>query len=186
MQVINGNLQGALEAYEEVLKTNIELAELDPKHTEWQRDLSVSHNKVGDMHKANGDGLKALKAYEESLAIRKALAELDPKHTQWQRDLSVSHNKVGDMHKANGDGLKALKAYEDGLAIAKTLAELNPEMVQWQTDLVVIYYNLSTVQPEKSKTLLTDALAILNRLHSENRLDHRTQQWIPFLEDAIK
>ncbi len=40
------------------------LAALDPNHTEWQRDLSVSHNKVGDMHKANGDNVAALAAYE--------------------------------------------------------------------------------------------------------------------------
>ncbi|PWQ92629.1 hypothetical protein [Leucothrix pacifica] len=129
----------ALDRYQQSMKLTQKLVETEPENTEWQRDLSVSHNKVGDMHKANGDGVSALKAYEDGLAIAKALAELDPKHTQWQRDLSVSHNKVGDMHKANGDGVSALKAYEDGLAIAKTLAELDPKHTEWQRDLSVSF-----------------------------------------------
>ena len=156
------------------------------RNTEWQRDLSVSYDRVGDMHKANGDGVSALKAYEDGLAIAKKLAELDPKHTEWQRDLSVSHNKVGDMHKANGDGVSALKAYEESLAIRKKLAELNPEIVEWQTDLVVSYYKLSTIQVDKTQELLGEALAILKRLHAENRLDHEIQGWIPFFENALK
>jgi len=32
------------------------LAARDPANTEWQRDLSVSHNKIGDVLLAQGDG----------------------------------------------------------------------------------------------------------------------------------
>ncbi|MDZ7822758.1 MAG: hypothetical protein U5K75_01050 [Ahrensia sp.] len=34
---------------------------------EWQRDLSVSYNKIGDIKAAQGDGPAALAAYEDGL-----------------------------------------------------------------------------------------------------------------------
>ncbi|MEN8303746.1 MAG: tetratricopeptide repeat protein, partial [Campylobacterota bacterium] len=139
-----------------------------PNHTEWQRDLSVSYDRVGDMHKATGDNEAALKAYQDGLAIARKLAALDPNHTEWQRDLSVSHNKVGDMHKATGDNEAALKAYQESLTIRRKLAALDPKIVEWQTDLVVSYYKLAQIQEQKRTLLYRDALNILKRLYSEN------------------
>ena len=165
---------------------NIVLVDFDPTHTEWQRDLSVSYDRVGDMHLQVGDNVAALTAYEESLTIRKKLADLDPTHTEWQRDLSVSHNKVGDMHQANGDVVSALRAYEESLTIKKKLASLDPNVVEWQTGLVVSYYKLAQVQPDKAKQLLTDALTILKNLHAENKLDHEKQGWLSALESMIE
>ena len=87
----------------------------DPANTEWQRDLSVSHDRIGDVLVAQGDGPGALAAYRKGLAIREALAARDPANTEWQRDLSVSHNKIGDVLVAQGDGPGALAAYRKGL-----------------------------------------------------------------------
>ena len=56
----------------------------------WQRDLSVSFEKVGDVQVAQGDLAGALKSYRDSLAIMKRLAKSDPGNAGWQRDLSVS------------------------------------------------------------------------------------------------
>jgi tetratricopeptide (TPR) repeat protein len=90
-----GNLKEATGAY-----TNArELAErrllADPANTEWQRDLSVSHNKIGDVLVAQGDGPAALTAYRNSLAIAEGLAARDPANTQWQADVAVSCSKLG-------------------------------------------------------------------------------------------
>ena len=63
------------------------LAARDPANTEWQRDRSVSHNKIGDVLLAQGDGPGALADYRKGLAIAEALAARDPANTQWQRDL---------------------------------------------------------------------------------------------------
>ena len=159
---------------------------MEPDNLNLQRDLSVSHNKVGDMHLKSGDNAAALKAYQEGLAIAKRLAELGPKHTEWQRDLFVSHTKVGDMHVKSDNNAAALKAYQDDLTIAKKLAELDPAVVQWQTDLVVSYIKLSQIQIERQRELWMDALAILYRLQRENRLDHEKQQWIGTLEGMLQ
>src|SRR2546421_571272 len=61
-----------------------------PRNTEWQRDLSVSHNGIGDVLVAQGDRAGALAAYRAGLEIRETLARRDPGNTEWQRDLSVS------------------------------------------------------------------------------------------------
>ena len=95
------------------------LAKSDPGNAGWQRDLSVSYDKVGDVQVAQGDLAGALKSYRDSLAITERLAKSDPGNAGWQRDLSVSYNKVGDVQMAQGDLAGALKSYRDGLAIAR-------------------------------------------------------------------
>ncbi|WP_300336185.1 TIR domain-containing protein, partial [Accumulibacter sp.] len=89
----------------------------DPANTQWQRDLSVSHERIGDVLAAQGDGPATLAAYRQGLAIAEALTRRDPANAEWQRDLSVSHIKIGDVLVAQGDGPAALTAYRQGLAI---------------------------------------------------------------------
>jgi len=79
------------------------LAEQDPTNASWQRDLSVSHNKVGDVLRSQGDAAGALSAYRDSLAIAERLAEQDPTNASWQRDVSVSCYKIADLLERMGD-----------------------------------------------------------------------------------
>jgi hypothetical protein len=79
------------------------LAGRDAANTQWERDLSVSHNRIGDVLVAQGDLVAALTAFRKSLAIAEALAGRDAANTQWQRDLSISHNRIGDVRVAQGD-----------------------------------------------------------------------------------
>ena len=67
------------------------------RHAEWQRDLSISHNKIGDVKQAQGDGDGALDAFRASLAIRERLAVQDPRNAGWQRDLVLSVGRIGDV-----------------------------------------------------------------------------------------
>jgi hypothetical protein len=63
----------------------------------WQRDLSVSNNKIGDVLVAQGDGPGALAAYQAGLAIAEGLAKRDPANTGWQVDMAVSCAKLGSL-----------------------------------------------------------------------------------------
>ena len=67
-----GNLPEALKAYRDSLAILERLAKADPANAGWQRDLSVSYGKVGDVLKAQGNLPEALKAYRDSLAISSA------------------------------------------------------------------------------------------------------------------
>ncbi len=139
-------------------------------NTEWQRDLSVSHDKIGDVLRSQGDGEGALKAYRTGLAIRETLAQRDPANTEWQRDLSVSHNKIGDVLVSQGDGEGALKAYRTGLAIRETLAQRDPANTEWQRDLIVSGVKLAATDPSAAQSHLSRALAIARTLQSQGRL----------------
>ena len=85
------------------------LAAADPGNAGWQRDLSVSYDRVGDVLVAQGNLPEALKTFREGLAISERLAAADPGNAGWQRDLSVSNNKVGDVLVAQGNLPEALK-----------------------------------------------------------------------------
>jgi tetratricopeptide (TPR) repeat protein len=141
-----GDLGGALQSYQSIIPVIESLAKADPGNALWQRDLSVSYNKVGDMRKDQGDLPGALKSYSDSLAIREQLAKSDPGNMEWQRDLSVSYNNVGGVQKDHGDLPGALKSYSDSLAIAERLAKSDPGNAGWQRDLAVAWGMVGIVQ----------------------------------------
>ena len=91
-----------MKAYQDSLAIAEKLAAQDAGNAEWQRDLSVSFNKIGDVQRGAGDLEGALKAYQDSLAIREKLAAQDAGNAEWQRDLSVSFNRIGDVQGRGG------------------------------------------------------------------------------------
>ncbi|PDS80056.1 hypothetical protein CO667_05995 [Rhizobium sp. L43] len=111
-----------------------------------ERAIGVSHERIGDIRRAEGDAKGALQAYQDSLDIWKTLAERDPGNTEWQRDLSVSYNKIGDIRRAEGDAKGALQAYQAGLDIAKALAERDPGNAEWQRDLAFSYNGIGDIR----------------------------------------
>jgi predicted negative regulator of RcsB-dependent stress response len=139
------NLQAAAVAYAAAMRLTEQQLATDPSNTQWQRDLSVSHDRIGDVLVAQGDGPGALAAYRKGLAIREALAARDPANTQWQRDLAVSHNRIGEVLVAQGDGPGALAAYRKCLAIAEALTARDPANTQWQRDLAVSHNKIGEV-----------------------------------------
>ena len=50
------------------------LAQADPGNAGWQRDLSVSYDRIGDVLEAQGNLPEALKSFRDGLAIRERLA----------------------------------------------------------------------------------------------------------------
>jgi len=138
----------------------------------------VSHEKIGDVLVAQGDGASALDAYRKSLAITKALAAHDPANTQWQRDLSVSHDRIGDVLVAQGDGAGALDAHRKGLASAEALAARDPAKSQWQVDVAVLCVKLGTLDYGQSVDewvgYLRHSKEILLKLRSRGELANQS------------
>jgi hypothetical protein len=60
--VAQGNLPEALQAYRVSLAIFERLAKADPSNTEWQGDLSLPYERVGDVFKAQGNVPEALQA----------------------------------------------------------------------------------------------------------------------------
>ncbi len=140
-----GNLPAAtrqLEAIHQQVETR---AAADPANTEWQRDLSISREKLGDVAAAAGDLGAARDHYQAGLDIAARLAAADPANTEWQRDLSISRDKLGDVAAAAGDPGAARDHYQAGLDIAARLAAADPANTEWQRDLSVIRNRLGDV-----------------------------------------
>jgi tetratricopeptide (TPR) repeat protein len=170
------------------LQRTEKLARSDPKNEGWQRDLSVSFNKVAGVLEAQGERERALGEYQKSLAISEKLAASDPKNSDWQRDLSVCYEKVAGILEAQGDRERALGEYQKSLAISEKLAASDPKNVQWQTDVVAGYWKLSIVIAEKALRLayLRSGLLLLNQLNGRSALSTEQVSWIRDFEQQIR
>ncbi|MDQ0314948.1 tetratricopeptide repeat protein [Amorphus orientalis] len=115
----SGDLTGAGSIWEGLLDRYRGLAAADPANTEWQRDLSVSRNKIGDVARARGRLDDAATAYEEGRQIAERLAAADPTNTYSQRDLLVGLIKIGDVATARGRLDDAAITYEEGRQICQ-------------------------------------------------------------------
>ena len=146
LAVIRGHLVDAKRDFDEALTRAEHLVALEPDNPGWQRDRSVSLNKVGDIQSAQGDLAGALKSYQESQAIRGRLAAADPSNAGWQRDRSVSLDRVGDIQSAQGDLAGALKTYQESQAIFGRLAAADPSNAGWQRDLSVSLDRIGGIQ----------------------------------------
>ena len=111
------------------------LAEKDPGNADWQRDLEISHNKVGDVLKDQGDLAAALDEYRANLDICQRLAEKDPNNAGWQRDLFVSYTRIGLVANRKNDLLAALDAFKKAEKIALHMNEISPTAARSDGDL---------------------------------------------------
>jgi tetratricopeptide (TPR) repeat protein len=122
------------------------LARQDPANADWQRDLSISHERIGAIRQAQGDMAGARESYEAYQAMAERLARQDPTNADWQRNLSISHEKIGDIRQAQGDLAGALESYEADMAIAERLARQDPANAEWQRDLAVSHNKIGTIR----------------------------------------
>jgi tetratricopeptide (TPR) repeat protein len=145
------------------------LVAADPGNDLWQRDLSVAHNKIGDVLRAQGSLALTLDSYRAALAISERLASADPDDAGWQRDLSVAHEKIGDVQSVQGNLARALHSYSTCLAIRERLEAKDPGNSHWQRDLAVAHNKIGDVQSAQGDLSLAlhsygASLAISERL----------------------
>jgi tetratricopeptide (TPR) repeat protein len=122
-RVAEGDRPGALQAYEQSRAIRDKLAARDPDNAEWQRDLSISFDRIGDVQRARGNLDAALEAYRDSLAIREKLAAHDPGNTGWQRDLIVSNVKLAEVAEEAGKTAEARGHYQGARDITVALRD---------------------------------------------------------------
>ena len=153
----------------------------DPSNSSWQRDLSVSYDRVGDVFSSQGDLALALKAYQNSLAIAEKLAGADPSNSSWQHDHSVTFNKVGNVFNSQGNLASALKAFQNSLTIRDKLAAADPSNSQWQRDLSVSFNNIGDVFSSQGDLAAAfkayqNSLAIIDKLTAANPSNSQWQR----------
>jgi tetratricopeptide (TPR) repeat protein len=142
--------RAAATAYRTSLDTLLNSVEKDPSNLQWQRDLSISRQRIGATLMDQGDLAGALAQYRAALDINQRLAEKDPGDTQWQHDLSITHQKMGAALVDQGDLAGALAQYRANLEIVQRLAEKDPHNAQWQLDLLLTYEKIGLVASQRN------------------------------------
>ncbi|HYI07924.1 MAG TPA: tetratricopeptide repeat protein [Thermoanaerobaculia bacterium] len=167
--LVLGFTERARQRYEELLGAHQARADAEPDRADYQRYLSVSYERMGDLYRALGQGDKMRETYLKALAIREHLAQVEPDHAGDQRDLAVSYGKVGDIYRALGQGDNAREAYLKALDIRERLAQAEPDRAEYQRDLAFSYDNVGDLhrtrrQDDKSREAYLKALDIRERL----------------------
>ncbi len=124
------NARLGVEAYQAALA-------VEPENADWQADLTIGHDGVGDALLRAGDTVGALASYQSARVICDRLAQRDTANAQWQRGLSVSYNKIGDVLSTQGDETGALAAYRASQNLNERLVQRDPANGRWQHDLSV-------------------------------------------------
>ena len=110
------------------------LAASDPSNSQWQRDLSISHERIGDTQRAQGDLAGALKSYQAGMAIRQRMAASDPSNSEWQTDVAVSAWKIGTLKGSPQSDAERRAVLAQGLKVLDSLAQrqlLAPTQADW-------------------------------------------------------
>jgi tetratricopeptide (TPR) repeat protein len=173
-------LSGEAQAkYAGILETLERQARSNPDRADYQRNLSVAYERMGDLMRDAGEGEQARAYYQQSLEIRERLARKEPDRADYQRDLSVSCERMGDLMRDAGKGEQARVYYQRSLEIRERLARQEPDRADYQTDVVVSLHRMG------DRASLQRALTILHRLNRERKLTADQQAWIPRLETAL-
>jgi tetratricopeptide (TPR) repeat protein len=126
--ILLGSLVKAEQAFRAALKAALV--------NEDERDLSVSHERIGDVQVEQGNLPAALSSYQASHAIRDRLAKADPGNAGWQRDLALSYGRIAMVVAGQGDGPGALSGYRQGREIIARLSMQSPDNVTLRNDLI--------------------------------------------------
>ncbi len=124
------NMEAALDSFRTALAISEPLVVRDPDNAEWQRDLSVSHNKVGEILQLQGKAATALESFRTALGIAERLAARDPGNADWQRDLIVAYVRTSSADPAGPRAwLARALAVATGLAAEGRLAPADSWMI---------------------------------------------------------
>jgi hypothetical protein len=100
----------------------------NPGNVLWQHDLSVSHDRVGDMLAAQGRVPDALQSFRDGLAIRERLAKAAPANAGAQFDLVVSNWKLATY---GDDAARRFALIVTTLRKLKEASTLPPAQEKW-------------------------------------------------------
>ncbi|HSZ76872.1 MAG TPA: hypothetical protein VK775_05705, partial [Chthoniobacterales bacterium] len=137
-----------LSSYKQALEIAQKLAARDPANTEWQHDLSISYDRIGNVQNAKDDLTSALSSYKQDLEIVQKLAARDPANAQWKTDLVISLWKLASIleHQGTPQKREAGVNYQRALEILRPLAvenRLTAEQKTWISRLVVLLKAIS-------------------------------------------
>ena len=173
--------QDALACYQESLQVCRQIVAEFGETPESLRDLSVSLNRVGDVHRAQRQWQDALACYQESLQVRRQIVAEFGKTPESLRDLSVSLNKVGDVWAAQRQWQDALACYQESLQVFRQIVAEFGKTPESLRDLLVSHAKMALALSGMGNRLLACkhalvALQLATALLENHPDDPQTQE----------
>jgi tetratricopeptide (TPR) repeat protein len=166
------------------------LAQQDPSNTQWQRDLSASHELRGDLLFQQGKASEALQHYQASRAILERLVQKDSSNAEWQQYLAETDYKVAFTLYVLRNVDDALQTYEAGRAIAARLVQQDPNNARWQRILSSFHASIGRVLELQDK--LPEALqayeasrGIAERLAQQDPTNAQWKNELSFVRERV-
>jgi hypothetical protein len=177
------NFVEALEAYRSDFAITDRLAKSDPDNSSWQRDLSISHEKIGNSLVISGQLEDAVAAHRRSLGISEKIAGRDSSNAESQVDLA---ERLFGL--VLTEAITATGAPEQ---IRKTFAKYvkldlidNPDSICPRADLIRDLFKLAKIGIQSRKSLTRGR----NLLHEQATASHQSarQKYLTvFIESAL-
>jgi tetratricopeptide (TPR) repeat protein len=144
-----GDPRGALEAAQKAARFLEALLKQEPNSRDYQRELGVAYEKIGDAEVEQGHFDEAYDSFKACLAIREQLVKSDQGNDDRLRDLSVTYDKIADVEVLREHLDQALDSYKASFAIAERLAKSHPSNDELQRDLSASYENIGDIQAKR-------------------------------------
>ena len=116
----------ALTAYERALAIRQKLADANPNVTDFQSNLSSTHQVMGWALNQSGKPVEALAVFERAITIMQKLADANPNVTEWQTELANDLGFMGGIHVKAGRTAEAVAAVRRAVAILERLPSRRP------------------------------------------------------------
>lgn len=123
----------ALPLYEKGKDILVALRKQYPMYTQFQRDVSSSHERLGGLQLRLGQTEDALMHFKASLEMMEALLKQDPTNSQYQSDVSRSQMMLGSaLLRVGGQHEAVLIHFEASLVINEKLIKEDPANIELQ------------------------------------------------------
>jgi tetratricopeptide (TPR) repeat protein len=142
----------SLREYRKYLRISERLASSNPGNVVWQRDMAVSHERVGGALAAQGDLDGAAREFQAGVQIMERLASSDSSNFHWRLDLTTLHRGIGSVLEAKGDLVGALSEYQLCVPINERLSSSAPRNVAYQKDAVYTYLRMAEINEKMGQS----------------------------------
>jgi tetratricopeptide (TPR) repeat protein len=176
-----GRSASAYEAYLQSLAIAESLVAETPESIEFQRDLSVSHRKMGALAAELNDIARARQHFLVSRHILENLVELAPNDPTRKWDLAGILDSLGQLAFMTGDMPAARREFTTLRDIMQALTASDPTNSDWRRDEAIAFQKLGGLEHQSgnnaaAKAHYEEALEVLAELQSADP-ENRQLQW---------
>jgi hypothetical protein len=113
-------------SYKQALAIRQYLADANPTVTEFQSNLSSTHQVTGWALNQTGKPAEALREFERAIVIMQKLADANPSVMEWQTELANNLGFVGGIHLQAGRNVPAVASIRRAAVILARLPSRRP------------------------------------------------------------